>query len=50
VRGASGGDKENQGAKEGKGADVKIPWVLMKTDSEGTRESEREPDPTKEKK
>ena len=50
VRGASVGDKENQGAKEGKGADVKIPWVLIKTDSEGTRESEKEHDSTKEKK
>ena len=49
VRGASSGDKENQGAKEGKGADVKIPWVLIKTDSEGTRESEKEHDITKEK-
>ena len=50
VRGASGGDKENQRAKEGKGADVKIPWVLIKTDSEGARESEKEQDPSIEKK
>ena len=50
VRGAAGGDKENQRAKEGKGADVKVPWVLIKTDSEGTRESEKEHDPTIEKK
>ena len=50
VRGGAGGDKENQGAKEGKGADFKVPWVLIKTDSEDTRESEREHDTTKEKK
>ena len=50
VRAASSGDKENQGAKEGKGADVKIPWVLIKTDSEDARESEKEHDIMKEKK
>jgi len=50
VRGGSGGDKENQGAKEGKGADIKVPWVLIKTDSEDARESEKEHDITKEKK
>ena len=48
VRAASNGDKENQGTRDGKGADVKIPWVLIKTDSEDTRESEREHDTTKE--
>ena len=50
VRGGSSGDKENQGAKEGKGADFKVPWVLIKTDSEDARESEKEHDTTKEKK
>ena len=50
VRGGSSGDKENQVAKEGKGADFKVPWVLIKTDSEDTRESEKEHDVTKEKK
>lgn len=50
VRGGAGGDKENQGTKEGKGADFKVPWVLIKTDSEDTRESEKEYDTTKEKK
>ena len=50
VRGGPSGDKENQGAKEGKGADFKVPWVLIKTDSEDTRESEKEHDSTKEKK
>ena len=49
VRGGSNGDKENKGAKEGKGTDFKIPWVLMKTDSDDARESERENDTTKEK-
>jgi hypothetical protein len=49
VRGGSGGDKENQGAKEGKGADFKVPWVLIKTDSEDARESEKEHDVTREK-
>ena len=50
MRGGSIGDKENQGAKEGKGADFKVPWVLIKTDSEDARESEREHDVTREKK
>lgn len=50
VRGASNGDKENKGTKEGKGADYRIPWVLIKTDSEDNRESEKEHDTTKEKK
>jgi len=47
VRAGSGGDKENQGAKEGKGADFKVPWVLIKTDSEDARDSEKEHDITK---
>lgn len=50
VRGGSSGDKENQGAKEGKGADYKVPWVLIKTDSDDAREPEKEHDITKEKK
>ena len=50
MRGGSSGDKENQGAKEGKGVDFKVPWVLIKTDSEDARESEKEHDATKEKK
>lgn len=50
VRAASGGDKENQGAKDGKGADFKVPWVLIKTDSDDARESEKENDTTKERK
>jgi hypothetical protein len=49
VRGNPSGDKENQGAKGGKGADFKVPWVLMKTDSDDARESEKERDTTKEK-
>ena len=36
-------------AKESKGADFKVPWVLIKTDSEDTKESEKEHDITKEK-
>jgi hypothetical protein len=50
VRATSGGDKENQGAKDGKGADFKVPWVLIKTDSDDARESEKENDTTKERK
>lgn len=50
VRGTSSGDKENQGAKDGKGAEFKVPWVLIKTDSDDARESEKENESTKEKK
>lgn len=50
MRGTSSGDKENQGAKEGKGADFRVPWVLIKTDSEDARESEKENETTKERK
>jgi len=50
VRGGSSEDKENQGAKEGKGTDFKVPWVLIKTDSDDARESEKEHDVTNEKK
>ena len=50
VRGTPNGDKENQGAKDGKGADFKVPWVLIKTDSDDTRESEKENETAKEKK
>jgi hypothetical protein len=49
VRGTSSGDKENQGAKDGKGADFKVPWVLIKTDSDDPRESEKENETTKER-
>ena len=49
VRGTSSGDKENQGAKDGKGADFKVPWVLIKTDSDDAREPGKENETTKEK-
>ncbi|KAF9793155.1 hypothetical protein BJ322DRAFT_1033052 [Thelephora terrestris] len=50
VRATISEDKENQGAKDGKGSDLKVPWVLIKTDSEDARESENENDTTKERK
>lgn len=50
VRGASSGDKENQGTKDGKGGDFKVPWVLIGAGSDDTREPERENDATKERK